>query len=313
MEMKQEMNQPSNESWRVVLFTNAPGGVVYQIVDELLRPMGHRIVGVVTSPGPKRRRSSAYQEVVAAVRHGTDVIVSNHPARWAEMIAPMQPDLIVSAAMPWRIPAEVVALPRLGAVNLHPSLLPRHRGPAPFEAVFLSDDTESGLTAHRISPEFDGGPILAQTRVPISDEDDGESLMRKIVGTLPELFRTFMDRIASGDEGEPQDESQATYAGLHDASSRTIDWNRPAREVHNLVRSWTGMLDAPKGAFGMLAEDLFVIEKTRIITGRQSPGDQQTPGTVLERTNDGIVVQCGDGPLTIVGWHAHNLESATVA
>ena len=115
---------PAPESWRIVVFTNMPGGMIYSLVDEVVRPLGHRVVGVVTSPGPKRRRSPTYLEVVAAVSPGVDVIVSNHPERWAAMLAPLRPDLIVSGGFPWRIPADVLALPRLGAINFHDALLP---------------------------------------------------------------------------------------------------------------------------------------------------------------------------------------------
>ena len=113
---------PAPESWRIVVFTNMPGGMIYSLVNEIVRPLGHRVVGVVTSPGPKRRRSPTYLEVVAAVPPGVDVIVSNHPERWAAMLAPWQPDLIVSGGFPWRIPADVLALPRLGAINFHDAL-----------------------------------------------------------------------------------------------------------------------------------------------------------------------------------------------
>ena len=95
---------PAPESWRIVVFTNIPGGVIFSLVDGVVRPLGHRVVGVVTSPGPKRRRSPAYLEVVAAVPPGIDVIVSNHPERWAAMLAPLRPDLIISGGFPWRIP-----------------------------------------------------------------------------------------------------------------------------------------------------------------------------------------------------------------
>ena len=143
---------PAPESWRIVVFTNIPGGVIYSLVNEIVRPLGHRVVGVVTSPGPKRRRSPTYLEVVAAVSPGVDVIVSNHPERWAAMLAPLKPDLIISGGFPWRIPSEVLALPRLGAINMHPALLPRHRGPAAIEWAFRNGDAETGFTVHRLSP-----------------------------------------------------------------------------------------------------------------------------------------------------------------
>jgi hypothetical protein len=153
---------PAPESWRIVVFTKIPGGVGYTLTDEIVRPLGHRVVGVVTSPGPKRRRSSTYLEVVAAVPPGVDVIVSNHPRRWAAMLAPLQPDLITSCGFPWRIPADVLALPRLGAINLHDALLPRHRGPNATGWAFRMGDAETGMTIHRLLSEFDTGPTGAQ-------------------------------------------------------------------------------------------------------------------------------------------------------
>src|SRR5215210_2874463 len=178
----------TSESWRVVVFTNVPGGVVYSVVDEVIRPLGHRVVGVVTSPGPKRRRSASYLDVVAAVRPGIDVIVSNHPERWAAMLAPFRPDLIVSGGMPWRIPADVIALSRLGGINMHPALLPRYRGPAAIEWALRNGDAEMGFTIHRLASDFDTGPILAQARIPVVDEDDIDSLISKFGPLLPGLL-----------------------------------------------------------------------------------------------------------------------------
>ena len=120
--MDQEHLVSNPESWRVVVFTNVPGGVAYTQLDELLRRLGHTIVGVVTTLGSKRRRSRAYLDVVAAVPSGVDIIVSTHPERWAAMLAPLHPDLIICRSFPWRIPPEVLVLPRLGAINGHPGL-----------------------------------------------------------------------------------------------------------------------------------------------------------------------------------------------
>ena len=69
--------------------------------------------------------------------------------------------VIITGGMAWKLPADLLALPRLGAINIHPALLPRHRGPSPFEAAFRAGDTETGLTIHRMAADFDTGPILA--------------------------------------------------------------------------------------------------------------------------------------------------------
>src|SRR5690349_1990854 len=112
--------------WRVVMFSVIPG--VPPLLEPVLRDCGHRLVGLVTAPGPRTRRDDGYRGVAQLARPDLDVIVSNHPDRWAAMIAPLRPDLIFVGGFNWIIPADVLAVPRLGAINSHDSLLPRHRG-----------------------------------------------------------------------------------------------------------------------------------------------------------------------------------------
>jgi methionyl-tRNA formyltransferase len=293
---------PAPESWRIVVFTNIPGGVGYTLTDEIVRPLGHRVVGVVTSPGPKRRRSATYLEVVAAVPPGVDVIVSNHPQRWAAMLAPLQPDLIISCGFPWRIPADVLALPRLGAINFHDALLPRHRGPNATGWTFRMGDAETGMTIHRLSSEFDTGPILAQVRIPVSDADDFSTLDPQFDAHIPRLLRLALERIARGEAGEPQDESQATEAGLFEETWRVIDWRQPARTVHNQVRSWIGWRDIPAGALGEIDGETLQITKTRLVADGSTKQSSAPPGTVVQRDGERLVVQCGDGPIEILTW-----------
>jgi methionyl-tRNA formyltransferase len=293
---------PAPESWRIVVFTNIPGGEIYFLVDQVVRPLGHRVVGVVTSPGPKRRRSTTYLEVVAAVPPGVDVIVSNHPERWAAMLAPLRPDLIVSGGFPWRIPADVVALPRLGAINFHDALLPRHRGPNATGWAFRLGDTEMGLTIHRLAPDFDSGPILAQARIPITDDDDLSTLWAKTADYEVDLLQRALERVARGDPGDPQDESQATEAGLFEDAWRVIDWSQPARTIHNQVRSWIGLRDIPAGALGEIDSETLQITKTRLIPAESTQQAHVPPGTVVRRDGERLVVQCGDGPIEILTW-----------
>jgi methionyl-tRNA formyltransferase len=296
-----EAGGAARESWRIVVFTNMPGGIVYSLVDQVVRPIGHRVVGVVTSPGPKRRRSPTYLEVVAAVPPGVDAIVSNHPQHWAAMLAPLRPDLIVSGGFPWRIPVDVLALPRLGAINFHDALLPRNRGPNATGWAFRNGDTETGLTLHRLTAEFDAGPILAQARIPITDNDDWSTLFPQFLDPAPGLLRQALDRIARGELGEPQDERQATEAGLFEDEWRLIDWQQPARTVHNQVRSWIGLRDIPPGALGEIDGKTHQITKTRLLPP-DSHMRQAAPGSVLSRDGDRLVVQTGDGPIEILAW-----------
>jgi methionyl-tRNA formyltransferase len=290
----------ASETWRVVLFSVMPPRLVFPLLDAALGTLGHRLVAIVTSPGPKRRRSDAYLDVVAAARPGVDVLVSNHPERWAAMLAPLRPDLIICVGFPWLIPPDVLALPRLGAINLHPARLPHHRGPAAVEWAFRNGDPEIGFTIHRIASGFDTGAILAQGGVPIADEDDIDTLMPKLGALIPDLLRTALERVARGEPGEPQDESRASYAALFDDDWRMIDWSRPARQIHNQVRSWSGVRDIPRGALGQIDGATLQIIKTRLLPPAPASAP---PGTVLDRDDARLVVQCADGPLEVLAWN----------
>ena len=236
--------------------------------------------------------------MVEVLPPGIDVIVSNHPERWAAMLAPLHPDLIICAGMPWLIPPEVVALPRLGAINFHPAALPKHRGPNAVEWAIRNGDPELGFSVHRIGGDFDNGPILAQGAVPIDDDDDMRTLLGKFGPLLPKLLGQAIARVARGETGDPQDESKASYAGMLEPEWREIDWSRSAREIHNQIRSWTGFREVPHGAFGEVDGERLQITRTRLLL-ESATG---SPGAVLRRDDETIVIQCGDGPLELIAW-----------
>jgi methionyl-tRNA formyltransferase len=288
------------ESWRVVVFTASGEDGAYSFLDGFLRLLGHRIVGVVTTPGPRSRRSEDYRSVVTAAGVGVDVFVSTHPRWWAEMLAPLQPDLIVSVAFPLRIPDDVIALPRLGAINGHDALLPRYRGPNPQGWVFRNGDGETGYTVHRLTHEFDAGPVLAQVRVPVTDENDFGALFARLVPLMPGVFAEALARVARGELGEPQDDAIASAAPLFEEEWQRIDWSRPARTIHNQVRSLIELPGQPAGAIGEVAGRRRRILKTRL--GRDSglTNGRDLPGAVLREDGEEVLVQCGDGPLCIL-------------
>ena len=116
------------------------------------------------------------------------------------------------------------------------------------------------------------------------------------------MLTAALERVARGEPGEVQDETQATYAGLFEDEWRLIDWSRPARAIHNQVRSWLGFREIPAGAFGRLDGETLQITKTRLLTTQSSPESISVPGTILSRDGEPLVVQCGDGPLEIVAW-----------
>lgn len=290
--------EPRAESWRVVLLTDF-GGQVVQLSQQLFTAFGHQLVGVVTGPGPKQRRTDDYLDVVRATPPGIDVIVTTHMSRLAAMLAPLRPDLIYSSGFKWRVPPDVLQLPRLGVINFHFGLLPERRGANPVGWAFREDDREQGVTIHRMAAGFDTGPILAQSRVPIGDDDDLDSLFPRVAATIPEAMGRALARVAQGDPGDPQDESRAFYADLFTDDWREIDWSQPARTIHNQVRSWFGVRGTARGAFGHLDGERALITKTRLVDNADI---SLAPGTTLRRDDGTLLVGCGDHPLQILSW-----------
>lgn len=281
--------------WRVVLFCVLPE--VPAMVEPILRECGHRLVGIVTAPGPRSRRTDGYRTIAQLARPDLDVIVSNHPGRWAAMVAPLRPDLIITASFNWILPAAVLLLPRLGAINGHDALLPRNRGLNATGWALRNGDPQHGFTIHRMTPRLDDGPLLAQGPVPLTDDDDGDTLFPRMLERLPDAWRAALARLATGDPGIPQREEDATHHSHFEEGWRYLDWAKPARDLHLQARSWLGTRDAPRGAIGTIDGVPTRVLKTRLT---DEPGSGAAPGTVLRREGEELTIQCGDRPLRIL-------------
>jgi len=284
--------------WHVVFVSVAPAVAIAHF-EGLLKSRGHRVVGVLTAPGPRVRRDDAYRDTLLAARPGLDVIASNYPKRWASLVSVWQPDFIVCAGFNWKLPAELLNLPRLGAINFHDALLPKYRGRNAFGWALRNDEPEFGVTIHYMSPEFDDGAILAQQPIPIRDEDDADVLQDRIFQAIELSFLDAIDRIAAGDPGTPQSEAEVTHAGgAFEPEWRLIDWSQPARAIHVQVRSWHGFRDVPRGAFGDINGRRALITRTRLT---EQPSHGAAPGTILQQfANGSLLIQCGDGPLELL-------------
>lgn len=145
---------------RAVVFSLVPEFV--KAFDQLLASRGDRLVGLVAAPGPKTRRTDEYRAMVEFARPGLDVIVSNFPHRWADMIRPIKPDVIFCTGFNWKIPDDVIDLPPLGTVNAHDGHLPKYRGRNATGWALRTGEPGYGASFHRMTSEFDRGPILAQ-------------------------------------------------------------------------------------------------------------------------------------------------------
>jgi methionyl-tRNA formyltransferase len=291
--------------WRVALLTSSSD--VVHLLAEALRARGHEVVAVVLPTGPDGLRPqnalawSLIHHAVQAAPPSADVLIASRRDRLAPLLEAVKPDFLLSFFFPWRIPSEALAVPPLGAVNLHPSLLPRYRGPNPLGWTLRNDEPEMGLSLHRMDARFDTGPLLAQGRRPITDADTVELLFEKLMSMAWELLPEMFTRVAWGDAGEPQQDAQATQAGHFEPSYRELDWSLPARELHLRTRacrvaSWRG--GRPSFASAQLAGRRVHVLSTRLTDSGGTTS--AAPGTVLAREGETFLVQCGDAPLWVL-------------
>lgn len=217
----------------------------------------------------------------------------NHPL-WVERIHALKPEAIFSFYYRNLLSEDILKLPKLGAFNLHGSLLPRYRGRAPINWALVNGESETGVTLHKMTARPDGGDIAAQECVSITAEDTALTLHEKMTEAARVLLSRSLPEVLAGKAKlVAQDESKATTFGRRTAADGKLDWKKPAREIHNLVRAVT--LPYP-GAFTSLASGgKLIIWASRVVDGASYPAAK--PGEVLSASP--FVVKCGEGALEI--------------
>lgn len=273
--------------WRIVIFSTVAPAVLG--FDAILRAAGHEPVAVLAPRLPADadpRRREFYNAMVEGAPAGLDLCLVPSKDRLPRLVAAYEPDLGLCMGYPWKLPREVLEIPRLGVLNGHPSLLPRHRGPIPMAWAFREGDAELGLTYHLMDEEFDTGPILAQGSRPIPPDAWFGDLQPLFPELVQELLPKALARLAAGDCGDPQSEGGATYAGLFEADYVHVDWSKPAPEIHTQARAWSVAFAFRAGERGPIAE--LDGERVRLLR------------TSLTEVDGARRVECGDGPLWIV-------------
>ncbi|MGI8643392.1 MAG: methionyl-tRNA formyltransferase [Thermomicrobiales bacterium] len=263
----------------------------FDLVTQWATDHGHQIVLVITTPGPSPRTFTGHQEIVATARHDQDILVTTRLKRAASLIAAVQPDVILSYTFPLRIPPSVLELPRLGAVNLHPSPLPTYRGPNP--ARMLYDGTPTlGATLHRTSMGFDTGPILSCQGVETPENPTVAEVLATWRRLLVAALDDGMERLIAGDPGDQQDNEDASYAAAFTPEEHWIDWSWTAATVQRRVTALNLLLPTAKARAG---NQVLLVEKASPL---QLEG-KHIPGEVLRREGDHIVVAVADGAVEL--------------
>ena len=211
-----------------------------------------------------------------------------------ELIRSLEPDIIFSFYYRDIIPSEILAIPRLGAFNMHGSLLPKYRGRACVNWAIIHGETETGPTLHHMTEKADEGDIVAQKTVPIAFTDTAKDVTLKIAGAAEQIITEMLRLIERGKAPRTrQDNSKATYFGGRGPEDGLINWSDSAIEIYNLVRAVTHPLP---GAFTTFkGHKLYIWWATPVETEICS-----LPGTIV--SVEPLLVATGKGLLRIESW-----------
>ena len=237
----------------------------------LLLERGDNVVALFTHEDNPHEKIWFKTPALAAREKGVPVFTPEKitTPEWLERIAALQPDLILSVYYRNMISEKVLGLARLGAFNLHGSLLPKYRGRAPINWAVLHGEPRIGMTLHRMVKKADAGAVVDQEGVEIGPRDTAEQAFRKVLPCARAVLARQMDALLAGTAREiPQDETQATYFTGRKPDDGRINWAQTSRQIFNLIRAVT---DPYPGAFTE-------VEGTRLMVWWAEPDSPATQG-----------------------------------
>jgi methionyl-tRNA formyltransferase len=222
--------------WRVVIVTRILPVVLGFY--GALREAGHEPLALLTiRDNDGRYGGFELGGVLGEVPGELEVLMPARRSSIAPLLRAVEPDLVVCTGFPWKIPADALAVPALGWLNGHPSLLPRHRGPVPVAWSIRHGEPEIGITFHRMDAELDTGAILAQRRMTIGDYCEPEEFYGRMGPLHIEAFLEALAKLAAGDEGTPQP-AGGEYESFFTDDDADLDLSRTAAEAHRMVWAW---------------------------------------------------------------------------
>jgi methionyl-tRNA formyltransferase len=262
----------------------------------------HSVVGVLTQPDrPKGRgqqlaASPVKQAALAAHLPVAQPLTLKTEEGRADLVS-WKPDVLVVVAYGLILPPAALAIPRLGCVNIHASLLPRWRGAAPIQRALLAGDEETGVTIMQMDAGLDTGPMLLRRAIRIEPDDSGGSLHDRLAELGASALLETLDCLAHGTiVAQPQPEVGITYAAKLDKAEARIDWTARAVEIERQVRAFNPW---------PIAETRYNGEQLRVLRAKAEMEEStrlagQPPGTILSVSERALLVQCGLGRLALL-------------
>ncbi len=281
-----------------VLFLGTPDLSV-PTLQLLARDPRFEVVGVVTQPDKPAGRGlkltpppvkTAAEELNLRVLQPATL----RESRIQETLRALRPDVGAVVAYGQWIPTEVSDLPPKRSLNLHPSLLPRHRGAAPLVSAILAGDTYVGLSVHFVEEQVDAGDLLAQAAVPMGQQDTAGSMMAKLAPLGALLMADALSGWAAGEiNPQPQDHSQATWIGRLVKDQGRIDWRDSAQQIACRCRAYSPW----PGTFCFYEGSRLLLHRATALANEK---ESVRPGTVVHLSSGaGIAVVTGDGLLVL--------------
>src|SRR5262252_3637274 len=211
-------------------------------------------------------------------------------ARILDELGSLRPDVAVTAAFGLIFPQALLAVPRLGSINIHASLLPRWRGAAPIQRALLAGDERTGVSIMQMDAGLDTGPVLLRGEIPILASDTTGTLTERLAGLGADLIVRAIDALDSGPlRAVPQPGDGVTYAAKLDKRESRLDWREAAAALDRRVRAF----NPSPGASARLRGGDLKIWSAAVAAGEGEPGE------VLSADPSGVRVACGDGALAL--------------
>jgi methionyl-tRNA formyltransferase len=275
-----------------ILFMGTPEFAVPSL--DILVKNDYSLLGVVTQPDkPKGRGKKLVPPPVKVFAEDAGIPVyqpdSVRDEAFLKIFREIAPDMVVLAAFGQILPKEIITLPPLGCLNVHPSLLPRYRGAAPINWTLIKGEEKTGVTIMMMDEGVDTGDVLLQDETDIAPDEIFDNLHDRLSRLGAEVLLRAVKGVAEGTiEGKPQDSSGATYAPKLSKDTGYIDWNQSAHEIVNLIRG----LSSTPGAYAFLRDKKLKI--FHAAPGPLSTGEKE-PGKIGQFMESGLQVSTADG------------------
>ncbi|ALB64300.1 Methionyl-tRNA formyltransferase [Cronobacter condimenti 1330] len=283
-----------SESLRII-FAGTPDFAARHL--EALLSSSHQVVGVFTQPDRPAGRGKKLMPgpvKILAQENGIPVFQpkSLRPAENQALVAGLNADVMVVVAYGLILPEAVLAMPRLGCINVHGSLLPHWRGAAPIQRSLWAGDAETGVTIMQMDKGLDTGDMLRKLACPITSEDTSASLYDKLARLGPQgLLETLRDLANGNIAPEKQDDAQATYAEKLSKEEARLDWSLSAAQLERCIRAFNPW---PVSYF-MIDDQPVKVWKASVMTNQSDAA----PGTVLDASKQGIQIATAEGMLNL--------------